>query len=84
MDDLLGRRKKRLPSGGTAKMAETKGFQAGIPANPYKTGTSAFGLEAGRRKEKLRRGGRTDLRVKTAAKTVTTARDLKNKYLAGD
>ena len=83
-DDLMGRRKKRLPHGGLARLGEPKGFHAGIKANPFKPGTSGFGLEAGRRREKLRRGGKTDLRVKTAINTVGSSTRKKNQYLAGD
>lgn len=48
-------------------------------------GTPAFGEQAHERLERLRsRERQGDLRIKTANKTVGEARDVKDRYLAGD
>ena len=75
-DNLTGRRKRGMPE---KKMAP------GIPANPFKAGTSAFGQEAAARRDAIKaRARRGDLRLKTAGKTVKEDRDKKNRYLMGD
>lgn len=74
----------KAKTGSQFTAAELRKFQAEAPGMDIKPGTTEFGLRAAARKERLRRGGRTDLRLKTAAKTVKGARDEKNRYLMGD
>jgi hypothetical protein len=75
-NDLTGRRKRGMPEKKTA---------AGIPQNPFKPGTAAFGQEAEERRGAIKRRARKgDLRVQTAYKTVKEAADYKRKIASGD
>lgn len=75
-NDLTGRRKRGMPE---------KKAAPGIPQNPFKPGTAAFGQEAEARRTAIkRRSRRGDLRVQTAYKTAGERKEDTNKYLKGD
>lgn len=72
----MGRRKRGMPE---------KKAAPGIPQNPFKPGTAAFGQEAEERRTAIKRRARKgDLRVQTAYGTVNEGKQAKNKYLEGD
>ena len=49
-----------------------------------KPNTKSFGLRAAARKEALQRGGKNDLRVKTAYGKAKAGTKAKNKIIGGD